>query len=190
MSKVEESFLLPLSELYKFLSKFKSKGVIIGGISAGLLGKPRFTADIDAVIQLGFEQIEKFIETACKYGFEPRISDAADFANKKHVILLLHKKSGIKIDLSIGLLPFEMEIIKRSKVFSTGRLRINIPTPEDLIIMKAVSHRPKDIEDIRSIVDANPKLNIKRIHYWVTEFAKVLEMPEIWDDIEVILKGK
>lgn len=190
MSKVDDSFLLPLSELSKFLSKVKSKGVIIGGISAGLLGKPRFTADIDAVIQLDFERIEEFIKTADKFGFEPRIGNAAAFAQKSHVILLMHKKSGIKVDLSIGLLPFEMEVIKRSKLFTSGRLRINIPSPEDLIIMKAVSHRPKDIEDIRSIVNANPKLDISRIKYWLQEFSKVLEMPEIWNDIAVILKRK
>lgn len=187
MSKVRLSFLSPLKQLSSLLSKTKTKGVVIGGISAGLLGKPRFTADIDAVILLDFEQIEEFIRMATKLGFETRIKDAATFARKSHVILLNHKKSGIKVDLSIGLLPFEQEIIKRAKSFKAEGVKFNIPSPEDLIIMKAVSHRPKDIEDIRSIVNVQPKLDVKRIKHWIIKFARVLEMPEIWDDVEKII---
>lgn len=187
MSKLNKSFLLPLKKLSELLSKARTKGVVIGGISVGLLGKPRFTADIDVVIFLDFEQIEQFIKTAEDFGFTPRIKDATAFARKSHVLLLTHNKSGVDVDLSIGLLPFEQEMIERSKRFSAEGARFNIPTPEDLIIMKAIAHRSKDMIDIESIVDANPKLDIKRIKRWVTEFAAVLEMPELWTDIEKII---
>ncbi len=55
--------------------------------------------------------------------------------------------------------------------------------------MKAIAHRPKDLEDIRTIVDNNPELDLKRIEYWVKSFAEVLEMPNLWKQIEEILKG-
>lgn len=187
MSKVNDTFLLPLKKLSELLSKAKIRGVIIGGISVGLLGKPRFTADIDAVILLDFDEIERFIKIAKKFGFTPRIKDAAVFARRSHVLLFTHKKSGINIDLSIGLLPFEQELIERSKRFSAEGTSFSIPTPEDLIIMKAVSRRPKDIEDIRTIVQSQKTLDVKRIKHWVTEFANALEMPEIWDDIKKII---
>ncbi len=187
MSKVNDSFLLPLKKLSDLLSEAKTRGVIIGGISVGLLGKPRFTADIDAVILLDFERIEQFIKTADKFGFKPRIKDVSAFARRSHVLLFTHKKSGINIDLSIGLLPFEQELIERSKRFSAEGASFSIPTPEDLIIMKAVARRPKDIEDIRTIVQSQKTLDVKRIKHWVTEFANALEMPELWDDIKKII---
>lgn len=84
-------------------------------------------------------------------------------------------------------MPFEEEMIERSIVQSTATLAVRLPSPEDLIIMKAVAHRPKDLEDIRTIVDKNPKLDIPRIEKWVKQFAEVLEMPSLWDDIEGIL---
>lgn len=186
MSEINSTFLLPLKKLSDLLSKAKTRGVIIGGISVGLLGKPRFTADIDALILLEFEQIEHFIDTARKFGFIPRIKDIANFARRSHVLLFTHGSSGIDVDLSIGLLPFEQELMDRSKKFSAEGVSFNIPTPEDMIIMKAVAHRPKDIEDIRTIVQGQKKLDIKRIKYWVKEFSAVLEMPELWDDIEKI----
>lgn len=187
MSEISSTFLLPLKKLSELLSKAKTRGVIIGGISVGLLGKPRFTADIDALILLEFEQIEHFIDTAKKFGFIPRIKDTADFARRSHVLLFTHENSGINVDLSIGLLSFERELMDRSKKFSAEGISFNIPTPEDMIIMKAVAHRPKDIEDIRTIAQSQKKLDVKRIKRWVKEFSAVLEMPELWDDVEKII---
>lgn len=54
--------------------------------------------------------------------------------------------------------------------------------------MKAVAHRPRDIGDIEGILLLYPKLDYKRIRYWVQEFAKVLEMPEIYGDLENLFK--
>jgi len=42
-----------------------------------------------------------------------------------------------------------------------------LPTPEDLIILKAVAHRPKDMEDIRILADKYPNLDTARIEQWV-----------------------
>ena len=106
------------------------------------------------------------------------------------MILLKHEASGIDIDLSLGCLPFEVEALNRGKLFKAEGLTLRLPTPEDLIIMKAVAHRPIDMEDIRSILGANPSLDLKRIKYWVNEFAKVLEMPEILSDLKKLLRSK
>ena len=57
-----------------------------------------------------------------------------------------------------------------------------------MIIMKAIAHRPKDLEDIRTIVDKNPKLDTLRIEKWVKQFTEVPEMPSLWDDIADILE--
>jgi len=54
--------------------------------------------------------------------------------------------------------------------------------------MKAIAHRPKGLEDIRTIVDKNPKLDTLRIEKWVKQFAEDLEMPSLWDDIADILE--
>jgi len=64
------------------------------------------------------------------------------------------------------------------------------PTPEDLIIiiMKAVAHRPKDLEDIRTIADKYPNLDVERIKGWVKAFGEVLETPELWGLVKPLLK--
>jgi hypothetical protein len=44
--------LAPIQALQNLLSQFNDQGVIIGGVAASFLGKPRFTADLDAVFIL------------------------------------------------------------------------------------------------------------------------------------------
>jgi predicted nucleotidyltransferase len=54
-------------------------------------------------------------------------------------------------------------MVERSKVVKVGMIRLRLPTPEALIIMKAVAHRPKDLADIQAIATSHPTLDQKRI---------------------------
>ncbi len=57
-----------------------------------------------------------------------------------------------------------------------------------MIIMKAVAHRPRDMADIEGIVAAHPEFDASRVRHWLTQFADLLEMPEILTDTEKIIK--
>ena len=65
-----------------------------------------------------------------------------------------------------------------------------LPTVEDLIIMKAVAHRSRDLSDIESLVETNAKLDVARIVRWVSDFASALAMPEILSDLQSILNRR
>jgi hypothetical protein len=54
--------------------------------------------------------------------------------------------------------------------------------------MKAIAHRPKDLIDIQTVIDAHPDLDVHRIRHWVISFADVLETPSLWTDIEELFK--
>lgn len=174
----------PLESLERLLSQFDDQGVVIGGVAVSLLGQARFTEDLDAMVLLSLEEIPHFLAIAQKEGIEPRIDRAEDFARRNRVLLLRHTPSQTDIDISLGVLPFEQEMVARSIVHEIDTaLKIRLPTPEDLIIMKAVAHRPKDLLDIQGIIQSHPHLDRERIQDWVTQFAELLEMPELWEDI-------
>ncbi len=184
-----EPFFEPLESLQRLLSRFDDRGVIIGGAAVSILGKARYTEDLDAMFLLSTQDIPRLLEAAKEEGIEPRISNATEFAKKSRVMLLKHVISNTNIDISLGVLPFEQEIVERSVVHQIdAALQVRLPTPEDLIILKAIAHRPKDMEDIRILADKYPKLDIARIKQWVKQFAEVLEMPGLWDDIAGMFK--
>jgi predicted nucleotidyltransferase len=184
-----EPFLEPLEALQRLLSRFNERGVIIGGTAVSILGKARYTEDIDAMFLLSIKDIPQLLKEASEEGIEPRIDNAAEFARKNRVVLLKHVISNTNIDLSLGVLPFEQEMVERSVVHQLdATLQLRLPTPEDLIILKAIAHRPKDMEDIRILADKYQNLDVARIEKWVKQFAEVLEMPSLWDDIVGFLK--
>lgn len=184
-----EPLLEPLEALQRLISRFNNQGVIIGGTAVSMLGRSRFTEDVDAMILLSIQDIPRLLKVAQQEGIEPRIEKVAEFAKKSRVMLMKHVLSDTSIDISLGIMPFEQEMVERSVVHEVDdALKIRLPTPEDLIIMKAIAHRPKDLEDIRTISDKYPNLDHQRIKKWVKEFAQALEQPDLWKQIESILK--
>jgi predicted nucleotidyltransferase len=184
-----EPFLEPLEALQRLLSRFGDRGVIIGGMAVSILGRARFTEDLDAMFILSVQDIPRLLETAKQEGIEPRIENALDFARKNRVMLLKHMVTETNIDIVLGALPFEYEMVERSTVHQIDEtLKIRLPTPEDLIIMKAIAQRPKDLEDIRTITEKYSNLDTDRIELWVKSFGEALETPELWNEIEQYLK--
>jgi len=139
------------------------------------------------MLLFSIDDLPGLVEAAKEEGLLPRIQDAEAFARRNRVLLLRHQPSGTPIDISLGMLPFEEEAVERSILYPIGPISVRLPTAEDLIIFKAVAHRPKDLLDIQAIVESQPDLDRERIKDWVTEFSRILEMPELWEDIADLL---
>ena len=78
-------------------------------------------------------------------------------------------------------------MVERSQLVELGSIKLRLPTPEDLIIMKAVANRPKDLEDIQAIAASHPDLDKERIRLWVEQFGEALDLPELWKMISQLL---
>mgnify|MGYP000900027649 CR=1 FL=1 len=178
----------PLVAALRLISVYGNNGVIVGGIASSLLGTPRYTVDIDIVLLIADEGISKLVIEAEKLGMTPRIHAAEEFAAKNRVLLLRHNISGTDIDIILGSLPFEVAMVQHSQVMAVGGLELRLPTPEDLIIMKTIAHREKDLGDIRTIVQCHPQLNREYIHSWLTQFEQALDQSDLWEQISKILQ--
>jgi hypothetical protein len=176
-----------LNDLTSWLTAENVRGAIIGGVAASVLGRPRMTRDVDAVVLLDSARLEAFLIAGSRFGFKPRLSDAVEFATHNHVLLAFHEPSKTPVDITLGFLPFEEESIARSTVVTVAGVSFPVVSPEDLMVMKAIARRPRDLADIDSILDANPNLDLERVRYWVSQFASLLEAPEILNDLEAIL---
>lgn len=177
-----------LADLAHWLNQAHVKGAVIGGVAASLRGRPRFTKDVDAVVLADDGEWESFLESGSRSGFRPRIPDVIEFARKARVLLLLHGPTDTEVDISLGSLPFERELIARATVIDLAGAGVPVATAEDLVIMKALARRPRDIADLESLLSVNRDLDLDRIRRWLREFSSVLDMPEITDEFEAILR--
>ena len=166
------------------------EGVLIGGVASSILGRPRTTRDIDALVWLEEARWEEFLEAGAGHGFRPRASEVLPFARRSRVLLLRHQPSSLDVDLVLGALPFEKQVLAERRTVQIGEARFAVPSPENLIILKAVARRPRDLADIEGVLDAHPHVDLNAVRRWVGEFAKALEAPEILEDIENLLRRR
>ena len=97
--------------------------MIIGGVAASILGRPRLTQDVDALAILPEADWADAVSTAVRHGILPRIENPLDFARRSRVLLMRHTESGIDIDVTFGGLSFELTAIDNSQIHDIGGLR-------------------------------------------------------------------
>lgn len=185
-----EPLLSTLQALASWFEREAIPGAIVGGVAASLWGRPRMTRDVDAVVLADAIGWKELLESGAGFGFVPRIEDPLEFAHRTRVLLLRHDPDGIDVDISLGALPFESEMIDRRRIVTIAAVDIPVVTPEDLIIMKSLARRPRDLGDIESVLDANPNMDIDRIRRWLRDFSSVLEMPEIHEAFEQLMRRR
>lgn len=177
-----------LTDVMRWFGAEKIRGVIVGGVAASILGRPRMTRDVDALILADDTRWDRLVRSAAAFGITARIENVIDFAARTRVLLLRHDPSGVDVDVMLGALVFHNELLERSALVDLGVLQVRVPSAEDLVIMKAVARRPRDIADIESILTADAALDLDRIRQKLREFSSLLEMPEIQEDFEDLLR--
>lgn len=185
--RVPRLFVAALADLTEWLEACSVPAMIVGGIAASILGRPRATRDIDALAVAPDEQWAKLLGSSKDHGILPRIEDPLEFARRTRVLLLRHTESGIDIDVILSGLPFEAEAVSRARVHNLGGVRVRLPQVEDLLIMKAVAHRPQDLRDIEGLLDAFPTANVESVRRWVRDFAEAAELPDLPEEFEKLL---
>lgn len=157
----------------------------IGGLALQIWGQPRLTKDIDLTLLTNFINDEFFVQTLLKQ-YKGRISDAEKFALQRRV-LLLKTAGGIGIDISLGGLPFENEVINRSTYEQyTKEISLRTCSAEDLIVLKSVASRQRDWSDIETVIIKQQNLDWNYIEDQLTPFTEFLEVPEILTKLETL----
>ena len=134
----------------------------------------------------GFGDESGFISEILRV-FRPRMADAAEFASLNRV-LVVETASGVPIDISFGALPFEDEMIKRTKRI-TVLPGVNAPvaTAEDIVIMKSIAGRPQDVKDIEGILAGqSERLDLDYIRYWLGDLAELWIEKDLLGEFDAI----
>ncbi|MHB8638032.1 MAG: nucleotidyl transferase AbiEii/AbiGii toxin family protein [Fimbriimonadaceae bacterium] len=170
------------------LESAKFEYAIIGGLAVIVSGYNRFTEDIDAVVWDLDDRLDELVTVLETHGFSFRIPDGA--RNARQIRLLRMKdEAGVEVDLSMGFLPFEYEVITRASVMKLGdAMTARIASVEDLVIMKLVASRNRDLDDVTRLLELYPVQNKARIRRIVKDYADVLERPEILKNLKARVK--
>jgi len=149
--------------------------MVIGGQAVLLYGEPRLTRDIDITLGIGINELSKVKAVVTSLGLKILVKDEKEFVEKTMVLPTVEKESNIRIDFIFSFSPYERQAITRAKEVKLGRTSIRFASLEDVVIHKIVSGRPRDLEDIKSILIKNPNYDSDYILAWLKEFDQSLK---------------
>ena len=178
-----------LSKIGKSLKKHDLPYIIIGGQAVLLYGEPRLTRDIDITLGVSVDLLETLLSVVKELSLKPLPEDIEKFVRQTMVLPTLDEATGIRVDFIFSFTPYETEAIKRAKRVTILDQKVNFASPEDLVIHKIFSGRPRDIEDVRTVLVKNPDIDKQYIRRWLKEFDNSSEENNFIKIFEGIVKG-
>ena len=146
----------PVAELLAELARgFDELGVawfLFGARAAILHGVARLTADVDVTVRLPEDVSNEVLVSALETrGFRARLTDRA-FIERTRVIPFVHLATSLPVDVVLAGPGLEDRFFDRAIVLTIDGVRVPVASAEDVVVMKLLAGRAKDIEDVVAIV--------------------------------------
>jgi len=179
----EHSLLEAAREIQQFFDAQHWRFALIGGLAVMRWGELRTTIDVDGTLLTMFADEEHYIETLLAR-FPSRVPDAKKFA-LTHRVLLLTAANEVAIDISLGGLPFERQMVERSSLYAFEKdYVLRTCSAEDLVVLKAFAARDKDWADVESVLQRQKgKLDTEYICENLQPLCEWKDAPEIMTKI-------
>lgn len=160
--------------------------LVTGSTATIFYGEPRFTADIDVVVQLSPERVPDLLQAFEGGGFyidEESVRDALAHRTQFNII---HPASGLKVDIVIPKCDaFDRSRFRRARRVRAGSAyEATFASPEDVILKKLVYYREgrseKHLRDIAGVV----KISGDDLDWrYLSEWAERLHVTDIWQRV-------
>ena len=144
--RVEKDF----KEFIELLNRNKARYLIIGGYAFSFYAEPRFTKDIDILIEQSRENAKKILNCIKDFGFSELDLTEKDFLESNQVIQLGMAPLRIDILTSIEGMDFQ-KLWENHVVGNYGNTDVNFISKKDLILSKRKSGRKQDLADIEKL---------------------------------------
>lgn len=168
-------FRTALKNIAQALNSGKIPYIIIGGQAVLLYGEPRLTRDIDITLGIDIDKLDIVISVFSQAGFSPIPKDIIQFVKETNVLPLEDIITGIRADCIFSFSPYERQAITRACRIEIDAVSVAYASPEDVIIHKMFAGRPRDVEDVKGIINRRPDLDQNYIHDWLKSFTSIVD---------------
>jgi hypothetical protein len=152
---VPSPFADVLAALARAFERASLRWYLFGAQAAIIHGAARLTADVDVTAHLDGAPPEALVGALLDAGFALRVPDP-DFVARTRVLPVTHVPSGVPADIVLAAPGIEELFLARAKVIEVDGIRVPIACAEDIVVMKLLAGRPKDVDDVVAILAAHP----------------------------------
>lgn len=159
-------YVNPYKKIFTALNKNRIKYLAIGGVAVNLYGYSRLTNDIDILLALDGNNLQRMQKVMKQLGYVQRLPiELYDLSDKKKVKNWIKEKGMTaytfisdnkpQLDLDIVVshsLNFE-KYYKKRKTIEVWGMRLAVVSINDLIAMKKEAGRDKDLLDLKILLE-------------------------------------
>lgn len=134
-------------DLLRLLNKHKVKYSIIGAYAVAFYKKPRYTKDMDILVEASVENGKKIVEALNEFGFESLNLSEEDFAEKGNIVQLGYEP--VRVDILTSITGVSFREVWRNKTTGTyGKENVFFVGLKELIRNKEKTGRKQDLVDL------------------------------------------
>lgn len=149
--------------------------MLIGGVAVAIWGEPRLTRDVDLKVLLVREEAKRLVDVLTKH--YQLLAETPEKTLQQFGFLFTKDAAGVRLDLLLAETAFDTEALQRKRTVTLEpQLSIQVASPEDLIIYKMISTRPRDHEDVVGIIRRQQDgLDDAYVLRWLVQFEAALD---------------
>ncbi len=147
--------------------------MVIGGQAVLLYGEPRLTRDVDVTLGADPARLADLLAVCDRLGLVP-VADPEAFVAETLVLPCDDPTTGLRVDFIFSYEGFERSAIDRAATVRVGGVAVRFASVEDLVVLKVVAGRPRDLDDVRGVLVRHPALDAGYVRRWLAEFDAAL----------------
>ncbi|MBP86191.1 MAG: hypothetical protein CMJ64_05665 [Planctomycetaceae bacterium] len=144
---------------------------VIGGIAVRAYGIPRPTFDLDFTLAIPRDRLPELFGAVEKRGYSVPDSYQTGWVDPVAKMPLVKVRcylqgQGVDVDMFLAETPFQQEVLKRRQLVETPDGNAWLATPEDVVLLKLLANRPRDILDVNDILFTLGELDRDYLRTW------------------------
>ena len=159
--------------------------LLIGGLAVGVVGEARMTQDVDLIVVLPIRRLSVFAKRAQAWGF---LIAEASLKEARMTGAVRLRWGDFHVDVIFASTAFERSAFARKLSVTLAGRTVYVPSPEDLILLKLVPGREKDLFDVKGIIVRHQaRLDRNYLEQWAQRLSDASEDSRIWETLQRLL---
>jgi uncharacterized membrane protein len=174
-----------LAQLQRAFARLGVRWFLFGAQAAILHGVARLSADVDVTVELGRRSSAELAAALAEAGFELCVADMAGFVEATRVLPFVHRASRIPVDVVLAGPGLEEQFFAGVEERVVGNARVPVVCAEDLVAMKVLAGRPRDLDDVVAIIHVRGHdLDLQRTRTTLGLLERALDRRDLLSELE------
>ena len=183
----------PIGEVLAALGTcFDSLGVrwyLFGAQAAIFHGVARLTADVDVTVLPEPHSTGRLASAMEANGFRLRVTATDDFVARTRVLPFVHSATRLPVDVVLAGPGIEEQFLDRAEFHVLEGVRVPIATVEDLVTMKILAGRPKDLDDAKGMLRArSEEIDLDHVRWMLQLLEEALSQSALIPQLEQLIR--